>query len=105
MRAIPWLWTLAICVPLTITGCKGGQNSAPGGKEYPIKGKVVAVDNSKPSVKLDHEEIPELKMKGMEMEYPVENAKVLEGLKAGDQVQGTLKMESGKYIITHLEKR
>ena len=44
-------------------------------------------------------------MQGMEMEFAVENAKVVQGLKAGDQVQGRLKVESGKYILTELEKR
>ena len=62
------------------------------------------MDVAKPSVKLDHEDIPGL-MKGMQMEFAVENAKVLEGLKAGDQVQSQLKVESGKHIVTHLEKR
>jgi Cu(I)/Ag(I) efflux system protein CusF len=105
MKAIPWLWTLVLCVPLAMVGCGGGEQSGPAGKQYPIKGKVVAVDTGKPSVKLDHEEIPELKMKAMEMDYAVENAQVLEGIKVGDQVQGQLKVESGKYIITRLEKR
>jgi Cu/Ag efflux protein CusF len=105
MKAIPWLWTVVLCVALAIIGCTGGEQKTSAGKQYPIKGKVVAVDTAKPSVKLDHEEIPELKMKAMEMDYAVENAKVLEGIKVGDQVQGQLKVESGKYIITHLEKR
>ena len=103
MKAFPWLWIVALLVPLGLAGCKG-CDQATTAKEYPIKGKVIAVNPSKPSVKLDHEEIPGL-MKAMEMDYPVENAKLLEGIKAGDQVQGQLKVESGKYIITRLEKR
>ena len=103
MKAVPWFWIVALLVPLALAGCKGGDQ-ATAAKEYPIKGKVLAVDLGKPSVKLDHEEIPGL-MKAMEMDYPVENAKLLEGIKAGDQVQGQLKVESGKYIITRLEKR
>ena len=63
------------------------------------------MDTGKPSVKLDHEEIPELKMNAMEMDYAAENAKMLEGIKVGDQVQGLLKVESGKYTIIRLEKR
>ena len=73
-------------------------------KEYPIKGKVLAVDPSKPSVKLDSEEIPGV-MQAMEMEYAVGQAKLLEGIKIGDQVQGQLRVEDGKYTITRLEKR
>ena len=71
---------------------------------YPIKGTVLAVDPAKPSVKLDHEDIPGL-MQAMKMEFGVTNAKVLEGLKVEDQVEGQLKVESGKYIIIELHKR
>jgi len=44
-------------------------------------------------------------MKGMKMEFPVQDAKLLESLQVGDQVQGKLKVESGKYLITGLKKR
>jgi len=44
-------------------------------------------------------------MKGMKMEFPVKDAKVLDGLQVGDQVQGRLQVESGKYLITELKKR
>jgi protein SCO1/2 len=104
MKAAQWLWLLALGVPLAFAGCKGGEQASSAGKQYAIKGKVLAVDPSKLTVKLDHEEIPGL-MKAMEMDYPVETAKVLEGIKIGDQVQGHLKVESGKYIIVQLEKR
>jgi Cu/Ag efflux protein CusF len=105
-----WLWLVLLLGPLALAGCTTNSDKTPAGKQtsaekqYSIKGKVVAVDAAKPSVKLDHEDIPGL-MKGMQMDFTVENAKVLEGLKAGDQVQGHLKVESGKHIITHLEKR
>ncbi|MBI3821312.1 MAG: copper-binding protein [Planctomycetes bacterium] len=94
-----------LVVSLTLAGCQPGDQKNPAGKEHPIKGKVTAVDVSKPSVKLDHEAIPGLDMKAMEMDYPVANSKMLEGIKAGDEVQGRVKMESGKYLITQLEKR
>jgi hypothetical protein len=42
-------------------------------------------------------------MQGMTMEFAVQNAKLLEGLKAGDQVHGRLKVESGKYIIKNTD--
>ncbi len=104
MKAVHWLWIAVLLIPLALAGCKGGDPPAAAGKEYPIKGKVIAVDQSKPSVNLDHEEIPGL-MKAMKMDYAAANAKVLEGIKAGDEVQGQLKAESGKYVITRLEKR
>jgi Cu/Ag efflux protein CusF len=104
MKASFWIVLLVLSVSLVFAGCKGEDQKTSGAKQYPIKGKVVAVDPSKPSVKLDHEDIPGL-MKGMEMSFDVENPKVLEGLQPGEVVQGRLKVESGKYVITHLEKR
>ena len=104
MKAIPWLWTVVLFVPLAVAGCTGSDQKNSAGKQYPIKGKVVAVDQSKPAVRIDHEEIPGL-MPAMEMDYPVEDARLLESIKAGDRVQGQLRAESGKYVITRLEKR
>ena len=104
MKTFHLLRVAVVLVPLALAGCKGSDSASTAGKDYPIKGKVIAVDQSKPSVKLDHEEIPGL-MKAMEMDYAVENAKLLEGIKAGDQVQGQVRAESGKYTITRLEKR
>ena len=96
---LPVLFFLAGC-----TGGGTGQQKAASEKQYDIKGKVVAVAPDKGAVTLDHEEIPGL-MKAMKMEYHVANPKELEGLKPRDQIQGRLKAESGKYTITHLEKR
>ena len=73
-------------------------------KTYEVKGIVVAVDAKKPSVKLDHQDIPGL-MKAMVMEFDVASPKILDGFQAGNKVQGKLKVEeNGKYTITHLEK-
>jgi Cu/Ag efflux protein CusF len=104
MKTFAWLVLSVLFIPFAIAGCKGNEGKSPADKEHPIKGKVVAVNPDKSSVKLDHEDIPGL-MQGMEMDFAVEKPKLLEGLKPGDQVQGRLKVESGKYTITALEKR
>jgi protein SCO1/2 len=101
MNTRPWRWLLL--VPLVLAGCKQGTEESKD-KLYDIKGKVTAVDSAKKEVTLDHEDIPGL-MQAMEMPFSVADAKVLEGIKAGDAVQGRLKVESGKYIITELKKR
>src|SRR5438309_2361056 len=100
MKPSHWFLLVALTVPVIFAGCRGNEK-APADKQYAIKGKVTAVNPDKSSVKLDHEDIPGL-MNAMEMEFAVEKAKLLEGLKAGDQVQGRLKVESGKYVITEL---
>ena len=96
-----WSWLPAL-VLLSLAGCRGHSDKSKD-RIYDIKGTIVAVDASKPSVKLDHQDIPGL-MPAMVMDFDVENAKILEGLKIGDKVQGKLKVDSGRYILTHLEK-
>lgn len=101
MKALLTTLTLAV-LALAVAGC----NPASGDKEkvYEIKGKVVSLDAEKKTVRLDHEDIPGF-MKAMEMNFPVQDSKMLTGLKAGDQVQGRLKVKDGNFVITELQKR
>lgn len=92
------VWTAASL----LASCTGDKPK--GTAPQPIKGKVVALDAAKATVTLDHEEIPGV-MKAMRMEFPVNDPKVIEGLQPGDLVQGQLNVESGRYVITRLEKR
>ena len=69
-----------------------------------MRGKVVAVNAAKPAVTLDHEDIPGL-MRAMQMEFGVQDPKLLEGIKVGDQVQGRLKKGESGYTLTQLERR
>jgi protein SCO1/2 len=89
---------------LLIAGCTPNATIQGGGKEYDIRGKVVAVDTTKQTVTLDHETIPGF-MQGMTMPFKVEDAKILTGLQAGDEVQGKLTKTDSGPVITKLEKR
>ena len=102
MNTIKPLFLIAIVLPLVVIGCKGSDTAKD--KVYDIKGKVVAVDTDKKTVKLDHEAIPGL-MGAMTMDFPVEDLKVLEGIKAGDEVQGRLKVQDSNRTIVELKKR
>ncbi len=107
MKTYQALWLVGLVLALIIVGCKGGgegSSRAGGEKLYDVRGKVVAVNPAKPAVTLDHEDIPGL-MKAMQMEFAVEDAKLLEGIKVGDQVQGRLKKGESGYVLTKLEKR
>ena len=107
MKTYQVLWLVALALPLALVGCKGGvDGTSKTGSEklYEVRGKVVAVNPAKPAVTLDHEDIPGL-MKAMQMEFAVEDAKLLEGVKVGDQVQGRLKKGESGYVLTQLEKR
>lgn len=99
--------TAVAVVAAVLAGCQsqtGTTTATDAARVYDVTGKVVSLDPAKKVVKLDHEDIPGL-MKAMTMEFAVEDAKLLDGLKPGDAVHGKLKAESGKYVITALEKR
>jgi Cu/Ag efflux protein CusF len=108
MRILQCFLMLALIMSLTLAGCGGATNSKKdeAGKVYDIKGKVMAVnpDPEKPTVKLDHEDIPGA-MKAMQMEFPVKDAGMIKGIQVGDQVQGKLEKRDSGYVITQLEKR
>jgi protein SCO1/2 len=108
MRTYQLLFLLLVLgSSLPLVGCKDSardRSKEAAEKQYDVRGKVVAVNVAKASVTLDHEDIPGL-MKGMQMEFSVADAKLLEGIKAGDQVQGRLKKSESGYVLTQLEKR
>src|SRR5207244_4899747 len=111
MKSVKELGVLSL---VTVFGCGEASKEKPQpqaatpaaaqGPQYDIRGKVVSISADKKAVNLDHEAIPGVMM-AMKMEYAVDNPQMLEGLKAGDAVQGKMKKEAGKYIITRLEKR
>lgn len=100
------LFAAAVAAASLVAGCQNPSTSstASATKVYDVKGKVVSLDPAKKVVTLDHEDIPGF-MKAMTMEFSVDDAKALDGLKAGDAVQGKLQVEGGKYTVTGLEKR
>ncbi len=54
-------------------------------------GKVVSVDRAKLRIKLAHDPIESLGWSGMEMDFSVAKASLLDGLKAGDAVRFELR--------------
>ena len=103
MTGWKWFGCIALAIPLFLAGC-GQKPKDTAAKEYDVKGKVTEVASDKQDVTIDHEDIPGL-MKAMKMKFAVADPKLLEGIQAGDQVQGRLRADDGKYTITRLEKR
>lgn len=70
------------------------------------KGKVVSVDAAKLSIKLTHEPIKSLGWSGMTMDFSVENAALLDGLKKGDAVMFELVKgkKAGTWLITSIKR-
>jgi protein SCO1/2 len=75
---------------------------APAGT-YEIRGTVVSIDAPRLLVEIDQEAIPGV-MPAMTMPYEVVDAGVLTGLRAGDRVHGTLRVDSRGYVITSLQR-
>jgi protein SCO1/2 len=103
MRSLPVMALAVFITGVLVLGCSQEPAKKAAADSYDIQGKIIAIRTDKTGVKLDHQDIPGL-MKGMQMEFPVKEPKLLEGLKADDQVQGKLQVESGKYVITDLKK-
>lgn len=107
MRSIIITLALAttVAAAVLLPGCQSSSSPAAAStKVYDVKGKIVSLDATKKVVTLDHEDIPGL-MKAMTMEFAVSDAKVLDGLKAGDAVSGKIKSEGGTHTVTSLEKK
>src|SRR5262245_15822823 len=91
---------LAVVVAVVI-GC--GKTATPVERLYDVKGKVVAVDTQKPSVTLDHEDIPGV-MQAMTMEFAVPDPKLLSGIAVGDSIRGRIRKDGGGYVLRSLQK-
>ena len=78
--------------------------AAAGAMTHDIRGRIEAIGAERRTVTLDHEAIPGV-MAAMEMEYQVREPAVLEGLSAGDRVQGQIEMRpGGQYVVIQLRK-
>lgn len=85
-------------------GTVKNQDSEDSAMEFDIRGVVVAVNANRTGVTLNHQDIAGL-MKGMTMEFELQNPTVISDIKVGDQVDGRLRVSDGKYTITKLSKR
>ncbi|MFO0809005.1 MAG: copper-binding protein [Gemmataceae bacterium] len=92
----------AVTAGCNSAGTESGKKAAE--NLYDVNGKVTALDREKPSVTLDHEDIPGL-MKAMTMEFRVADAKALEGLQVGDAVRAKLRKDGAGYVVTQIAKR
>jgi protein SCO1/2 len=76
-----------LCLVLIPSGCRPRRSANE--KRYPLKGKIVAVDQIDHTATIAHEDIVGY-MPGMTMPFKIKNDADLAMLKSGDQVTGTL---------------
>lgn len=83
------------------------QSSPTAAKMPKGTGKVVQIDNKTSEITLAHSPIPEIGWPSMTMAFKVKDAKQLQALKSGDQVEFSLKSEDGgdEYRIEHIQKQ
>jgi Cu(I)/Ag(I) efflux system periplasmic protein CusF len=67
-------------------------------------GEVRKIDKAQSKITLKHGEIKSLNMPGMTMVFRVKDAKLLEGLAAGDKVKFTAEQVDGNYVVTQVAK-
>ena len=86
--------------------CRAKEDSSalPGTKRYPLSGVVTAVDSGRSEVTIAHREIPGY-MAAMTMVFPApDSAAILERLRPGMEVQGTLVVEEDGYRLEDLSE-
>lgn len=85
---------------LVISSCGTGRSDE---RRYTLQGQVVAIDLARTSVTVKHEEIKGF-MPAMTMPYEVEDAKALDGMRAGDLINATLVVFSNGAHLTAITK-
>jgi protein SCO1/2 len=77
----------ALALGFILAGCgRSGDTPKPDNRKYPVLGKVVALDENKSRLTLDHQAIPGF-MAAMTMSYPVKDPKEAKDLQPGDEIQ------------------
>lgn len=96
---------LVLLVVALAAGCGRKQAEAPAGEPPQwVEGRIVSVNAAEKTVTIDHKEIPGL-MPAMTMSFPVQDARLLEGLAAGDAVEFAVSAGRDGLVVTHLRKR
>lgn len=96
--------TLVLLAAALACRAKEDASALPGTKRYPLRGVVTAVDSGRSEVTIAHREIPGY-MAAMTMVFAAPNsAAILERLRPGMEVQGTLVVEKDGYRVEDLSE-
>jgi len=90
---------------------KQPTSPTPSGTAAPVQtsvyqgvGVVKALNPQRPGIEIDHEEIVGL-MQGMQMEFPVTDKALLNGLAVNDRVDFTIENSTGEMNIIAIKKK
>ena len=92
-----------------LTAC--GNSNTPTGpaaavqtRSYQGVGVVKSINPKAPSIEIDHKDIEGL-MEGMQMEFPVTDPRILNGIAVNDQIDFTLEDAAGVMRVTAIKKK
>lgn len=111
-------WVVIACVALTlIAACSSGRSPIPWSNAPPPSptasvqantyqgvGTVKSISPKVPAIEIDHEDIVGL-MQGMQMEFPVTDRTLLNGLAVNDRVDFTIDNTTGDMKIIAIKKK
>lgn len=94
--------------PTSSTGTPGASPSGPAAavapKSYPAVGVVKAINPKTPSIEILHEDVEGL-MPGMQMEFDVTDAALLNGIAVNDHIDFTIEDRTGVMKVTAIKKK
>ena len=103
-----------ICVALIISGaCKKqsannqastGPAAAVASNHYQGVGVVQAIDTKTPAIEIDHGDIEGL-MPAMQMEFPVTDSSLLNGIAVNDRIDFTIEAAKGQMKVVAIKKK
>jgi Cu/Ag efflux protein CusF len=93
MKQLVRLVSVFVAVLLFAAVCLAQQS---GKKEYTFHGKVVSVDKSSKSLRVDGEKV-EGWMSAMTMDYKIDNPSIIDKVKPGDRIMATV--YDGDYVL------
>ena len=71
---------------------------------YPGVGTVKSLNLKQPAIEIDHEDIVGL-MPAMQMEFPVTDAALLNGISVNDRIDFTIENAAGEMRVTSIKKK
>ena len=99
------LTAIALGCSLTIPAFAAEQASAPGSSEVATnmsQGEVRKIDTAAQKITLRHGPIANIGMPPMTMVFSVQDAALLEGVKAGDKVNFVVEQKGTQFVVTEL---
>ena len=89
---------LFLCAAFIFPACTRSDE-----RRFTLNGQIETLDPPVKNLVVKHDEIKGF-MPAMTMPYEVAEAGILTGLRPGDRVRGTLRVDSRGYMITSLQK-